>query len=629
MFLGLAGTAGFVGGGNRVVAATIFDAVAAGDASANDAILWTRATDALTPGNIALTAQISTAANFSTINFSLNGSTDSINHDSILKLNPTGLASGTQYYYRFIASDTTVSPIGTFKTAPAANSKTALHFGFSGDADGKFRPYQLTKNFGTNNLDFFVFLGDTMYESASTGSAATIDTGPNFNNTAQILTDYRRKYLEQLKPVNSGGQSGLTQLFAGQGNYTVLDNHELGIRQFINGGASQGTPVGKGVTGTNSADFVNTTGAFINKTNGFKTLVQAYSEYQPIKETLVSAPGDARTDGTQKLYNANQWGKNALYLNLDDRSYRDVQMKVPGTNVDDTGVYAGNNTHGDDPNRTMLGATQLTWLQQQLLTAQGNGTKWKIISVSAPIDQRGALPSGVNTQSDSPDSMKSWIGGYRAERNKILKFIADNNIENVVFLSTDDHESRVNELMYQPNPASTNTAVVPHAFTIVAGPLGAGGPDAISNHSAANISAIAAALAAQQTLTGVEPVGLNANFPGLHNVFRRFDGSADINRSAFDFYSPDTENYTTLDISADGNTLSVTNLGITSYNQNVFPEYNPASNPITTIFSFQIDAVPEPTTLSILGTSWVLMASRKRKKQVINNEPTDSNRHVK
>ena len=125
---------------------------------------------------------------------------------------------------------------------------------------------------------------------------------------------------------------------------------------------------------------------------------------------------------------------------------------------DDTGVRA------DHPHRTMLGATQLKWLKQTLLDAQGNGIPWKIIAISLPIDQVGL------------DGGKSWIGGYRAERNQLLKFIADHKIDNVVFITTDDHQNRINEVTYLADPQNPKSwQIVPHAFTIVAGPIGAGG----------------------------------------------------------------------------------------------------------------------------------------------------------
>ena len=62
-----------------------------------------------------------------------------------------------------------------------------------------------------------------------------------------------------------------------------------------------------------------------------------------------------------------------------------------------------------------------------------------------------------------------------------------------------------------------------------------------------------------------------------------------MSRSPVDFYSPDTFNYVTLDVSADGKTLSVNNYGINSYAANTFPEPNAAS-PVRRILGFEIDA---------------------------------------
>jgi phosphodiesterase/alkaline phosphatase D-like protein len=84
-----------------------------------------------------------------------------------------------------------------------------------------------------------------------------------------------------------------------------------------------------------------------------------------------------------------------------------------------------------------------------------DGTTFTIDNNPAP----GAIPAGTtltlsgaaSTYSPvSNDGGKSWMGGYRAERNALLKFIAQNQITNVVFLATDDHQNRINELLYSP-----------------------------------------------------------------------------------------------------------------------------------------------------------------------------------
>src|SRR5206468_9711101 len=150
----------------------------------------------------------------------------------------------------------------------------------------------------------------------------------------------------------------------------------------------------------------------------------------------------------------------------------------------------------------------------------------------------------------SSDGGKSWMGGYRAERNELLKYIADHRIHNVVFLATDDHQNRINELLYSPSGQTSVQASyvkVPYCFEIVCGPLGATGPDLISNHSFALVKKLADSIANAEIATNLEPIGL-AGYPGLHQVRRLDDPQADTLRQPADFYSPDTFNYNVLDV---------------------------------------------------------------------------------
>ena len=160
----------------------------------------------------------------------------------------------------------------------------------------------------------------------------------------------------------------------------------------------------------------------------------------------------------------------------------------------------------------------------------------------------------------------------------------------MVFLSTDDHQNRINELTYFTDPSDPNSRTrVPNALTIVAGPLGAGGPDAVTDHSFSNIQTLTDAVVAKDLAKGFDPLGLDPTNPRLQNVYREFDPNANTNRSPVDFYTPDTFNYVTLNISADGKTLSVDTYGINSYDQNTFPEPT-ASNPVRRILGFEIKA---------------------------------------
>ena len=679
-----------------------FLGIAAGDATTDDVTAWTRAKDEANPQPTAINVQISQDPTFITGVSTLPAGTAGSPTDFTVKSNFGGLEPGTVYYYRFQTTNASVtSNVGRFKTAPNPASNAPVHFGFSGDCDGLIRPYALASQVPAKNLDFFMFDGDTEYEtSASIGSPAVHSTGniPDPTVTvptatqSQLFNDFSRKYREQFLPVNVGGQNCLQPFFAGQANYTAYDNHELGNKQYINGGAPAGGGVGS-TTGSPPFDFLTGAGVdardpandvtpnngsvpFMNKSGGFQTLQQVFENYQPITERgLINAPLDARTNETRQLYFAQQWGRNAIFINTDCRSYRDIRMKT-AANADETGSRA------DNPNRTMLGATQLAWLEQTLLDAEQAGTTWKFINISDPIDQigpiggsltlvnppttadygtLGAITSIVTTGSTNnartvtvastiglvvgqgasgagvpvnttistvntdgttfsinnnatiatgatltltpapstyapvnSDGGKSWMGGYRSERNELLKYIADHRVHNVVFLATDDHQNRINELLYSTNGQTgvqASYVEVPYCFEIVCGPLGATGPDLISNHSFALVKKLADSIANAQIAENLEPIGL-ARYHGLQNVRRSGDPHADRLRQPADFYSPDTFNYNVLDVSADGKILTVTSYGINSTVQNGFVEYDPINNPEQELFSFQIKRHP-------------------------------------
>ncbi|MCX7088151.1 MAG: alkaline phosphatase D family protein [Methylococcales bacterium] len=214
-------------------------------------------------------------------------------------------------------------------------------------------------------------------------------------------------------------------------------------------------------------------------------------------------------------------------------------------------------------------------------------------SFGTGVDGNGAAST---YSAPNADAGKSWQGGYRAERNALLKYIADNKITNVVFLSTDDHQNRINELTYSPTGETEKQASyvkVPYTFEIVAGPLGATGPDLITNHTFAMAQQYANSMFAAQTAAGIEPLGLQG-YPGLKNVSRLNDPNAGTTPSAVDFYSPDTFNYNALEISASGQ-LTVTSWGIVATAQNSASEYDASKNPVQKVFNFQIDPVANTT----------------------------------
>ena len=145
----------------------------------DDAIVWTRAKDQSNPQPTAINVQITTDPTFSTGVTTLLAGTAGSPTDFTVKSNLSGLESGIIYYYRFQTTNASVtSNVGKFKTAPDPQANAPVRFAFSGDCDGLIRPYALASQVPAKNLDFFMFDGDTEYEtSASIGSPAVHSTG--------------------------------------------------------------------------------------------------------------------------------------------------------------------------------------------------------------------------------------------------------------------------------------------------------------------------------------------------------------------------------------------------------------------------------------------------------------------
>jgi phosphodiesterase/alkaline phosphatase D-like protein len=192
--------------GSGARAEVTFDGVAAGDPSAGDVILWTRAENGGAP--IELKAQIATDPTFANIVETRTGATSGA-ADFTVKFAATDLASNTHYFYRFVAPDGGASATGQLTTAPAPNEKVEVRFAFSGDADGRFRPYPAIGSIADHKLNYFVFIGDTMYETADLGSPAVPVVSGETTNAAALanaLTAYDQKYLNNVLGVDPTGR---------------------------------------------------------------------------------------------------------------------------------------------------------------------------------------------------------------------------------------------------------------------------------------------------------------------------------------------------------------------------------------------------------------------------------------
>jgi alkaline phosphatase D len=543
--------------------------VAAGDLTSDSVVLWTR-----TPSAASVTTELAASDTFENLT-ALPAVPATAATDFTVKVVATGLQPGTQYYYRFKVGST-VSPVGTFKTPYATDQDAAVTFAFSGDADWKWKPYPLLNSLIQEKLDFFLFLGDLIYETTDMKGQTAVED----------LAGYRWKYRENREPragepVNS--QNPMLALYGKYGQYSIFDNHETGLSK-----ADKNAP-SYNEGGAKAGD------TFVNQTEGFKARLQAYREYQPVREETVSGTSGPRADGTGKFYRSVSWGANMQLIIVDDRSYRDQRI-----------------ARSDDPatlrcDRTMLGAAQMQWLQGELLAAKQRGVTWKVVVVSSPMQQLGkASQVGADL-----DGGKSWPGGYLCERNKLLAFIDNEAIDNIVFLTTDNHYTVINNMLYNPVPDDPKSPLkrVRNAFEILTGPIGAGAGNPLST---VDVQGLAIREADRKTLdvwngdapnkdgklqglkqAGLDPIGLEPDFPGLDTASVSATGTPTGQVVPMDFASFNT--YTYVVLTFDKTRLSVTAKGFpivrdpaTLQNADVLKEYE--SRKAEEIFHFRVQA---------------------------------------
>jgi alkaline phosphatase D len=377
--------------------------VASGDPLPNAVLLWTRVTPTpdATPGSgqgptVDVTWEIATDPAFASVVGSGSVSTGP-DRDHTVKVDATGLAPATTYYYRFHLAGA-VSSVGTTRTAPALTAAVSrLRFGVvscSNWQEGHFAAYRYLAERG--DLDAVLHLGDYLYEygAASGGVRQHVPA-----NEMVSLADYRQRHAQYKTDEH------LQRLHATVPVIATWDDHEV-ANDAWSGGAENHTPETEGDYAARRA-----------------RAHQAYFEWMPVRNEA------------DRLYRRLRFGLLAELSMLDLRTYRSQQ--VPPFNG---GV--------DDPNRTMTGADQLAWLQNGLVTS---GAQWKLVGNSVmvapvlvpplPADLLGPLLELLGLPREGGVINPDQWDGYAADRRRLLATIADNGVRDTVFLTGDIHSS--------------------------------------------------------------------------------------------------------------------------------------------------------------------------------------------
>ncbi len=388
--------------------------VASGDVDQSSAVLWARPR---TAGTVHF--ELSRRRDFQTLDWS----DDVAVADPAVpaKIRVSGLTPDTRYFYR--ADSPEGEPLtGTFKTAALGPTRGGLRFGVTGDWRGELAPYPAISNVPGKRLDFLVKLGDTIYADFPSPQVPAAQ--------ATSLEEFRAKHAEVYS--ERFGKASWAAVQRTTPVYSMIDDHEV-TNDFAGGAPADTDPRFPEITG------------LINQTALYRNGLEAFSEYNPIVDLSYSAGGDARTDGRPDLYRYRTFGDLAAIFIPDARSFRDTELPDVSDPLDTTAAAAFITrsfgfdpvTHDELPPRTLLGATQLARMEADLVAAQTAGITWKFVMIPEPIQNLGVVLA--------PDRYE----GYEEERSELLRFIDEQGISNVVFVTADIHGTVVNDLSYR------------------------------------------------------------------------------------------------------------------------------------------------------------------------------------
>jgi len=146
-------------------------------------------------------------------------------------------------------------------------------------------------------------------------------------------------------------------------------------------------------------------------------------------------------------------GQNLDLSIIDARSYRDRN------NLPDT----------PETDKTLLGSEQLQWLKQRLVRSDAT---WKVVSSDVPISVPTGSDAAVNgrdawANGTSPDFSAST--GFERELGNLLSFLDRNDVDNVVFVTTDVHFAE--SIKYSTDADGDGDDLTFHEF--ISGPLNA------------------------------------------------------------------------------------------------------------------------------------------------------------
>ncbi|GGP62124.1 alkaline phosphatase [Shewanella algicola] len=348
-----------------VISGQFLQGVASGDPATDAVILWTRVTPD-TQGDITVSWEVATDSDFTDL--VTNGQTvTNDSRDYTVKIDAVGLIAGQQYFYRFKAGEN-VSEIGQTRTLPqgSVGSVKLAVMSCANFPAGYFNVYEMAAQ--RDDLDAVVHLGDYLYEYArgeyASENAAALGREVLPEGELFLLADYRTRYSQYRS------DASLQKLHAKVPFITVWDDHEVANDTWKDGAENHNDDEG---------DFDERKAAAL----------QAYFEWLPIRPW--------NEGNHEEIYRSFNFGDLVDLHMLDTRVLaRDKQLEYgdyidPVTGSFNSDAFLAAVT---DTSRTLLGQTQLLWLQQTLLQSTA---KWQVLGQQVLMGKM-LMPAAIATQ---------------------------------------------------------------------------------------------------------------------------------------------------------------------------------------------------------------------------------------
>lgn len=373
--------------------ATTFEhGVASGDPLADGVILWTR----LSPGGgstepIEVWWETSLDPDF-TQRTAQGTTTTSAAADYTAKVDVSGLIWGRNYYYRFFALGRQ-SPIGRTRLAPSGGVDR-LRFAVCSCSNYGFGFFHAYKHMAERaDLDAVIHLGDYFYEYGD----GTFPEPPSqlrmLDPPTETITldDYRRRFAQYRRDPD------LQELHRQVPFIVVWDDHETANNSWMGGAENH------------NEDNAVDEGSWEGRLGAAR---QAFFEWVPIRET----PG-------QRLFRKLEYGALADVIMLDTR--------IEGREQQSEGILCDTIADAATLPNQMLGPEQEQWLFEELSNSTG---RWKIVGNQVVMSLWSLGGEGAFLNPDQ------W-NCYPAARDRLVAFLRDEGIGNVVVVTGDVHSS--------------------------------------------------------------------------------------------------------------------------------------------------------------------------------------------